>query len=400
MIKKSPATILGACFSIQAIGIGAYISYGVFFNPLIQEFGWPRALVSGASSMAFFISGVFAILIGRLNDRIGPRKVMMMTALFFGAGFMLMAKVTTVWEMYLYFGLIFGIGLSSIDVIALSTVARWFPHKRGIMTGITKVGTGAGQLVFPLLASALIAGFGWQNAYLFIGALSLVMLLGIALILKKEPDTPRDMSGTCDDIDNRANCHTDLTFSQGAKTFQLWLICIINMAILTCLLSVLVHIVAHARDIGIPSHMAAGVLSTIGGASMIGRFATGMVIDKIGSKRSMILSLLVLVCSLLLLNTADTTVFLYFFAVIYGFAHGGYFTVLSPIVAEWFGLSAHGSLFGLIVFFGCTGGAIGPVLTGYLFDTTGSYSLPFLLFFISSLIGLCLLFFLKPLKSR
>ncbi len=400
MLKKSPATILGACFSIQAIGIGAYISYGVFFNPLIQEFGWPRAVVSGASSMAFFISGVFAVLIGRLNDRIGPRKVMMMTALFFGAGFMLMAKVTAVWEMYLYFGLIFGIGLSSIDVIALSTVARWFPHKRGIMTGITKVGTGAGQLVFPLLASALIAGYGWQNAYLFVGAISLVLLLGIALILKKEPDTPRGPATTCDDTPNTASCETDLTFSQSARTFQLWLICFINMAILTCLLSVLVHIVAHARDIGIPTHMAAGVLSTIGGASMIGRFITGMVIDKIGSKRSMTLSLLVLVCGLLILNTADTTALLYFFAVIYGLAHGGFFTVLSPIAAELFGVRAHGSIFGLIVFFGCTGGAIGPVLTGYLFDTTGSYSLPFLLFFISSLIGLCLLFFLKPLKSR
>jgi len=400
MLKKSPATILGACFSIQAIGIGAYISYGVFFNPLIQEFGWPRAVVSGASSMAFFISGVFAVLIGRLNDRIGPRKVMMMTALFFGAGFMLMAKVTAVWEMYLYFGLIFGIGLSSIDVIALSTVARWFPHKRGIMTGITKVGTGAGQLVFPLLASALIAGYGWQNAYLFVGAISLVLLLGIALILKKEPDTPRGPATTCDDTPNTASCETDLTFSQSARTFQLWLICFINMAILTCLLSVLVHIVAHARDIGIPTHMAAGVLSTIGGASMIGRFITGMVIDKIGSKRSMTLSLLVLVCGLLILNTADTTALLYFFAVIYGLAHGGFFTVLSPIAAELFGVRAHGSIFGLIVFFGCTGGGIGPVLTGYLFDTTGSYSLPFLLFFISSLIGLCLLFFLKPLKSR
>jgi MFS family permease len=393
-IRHYAPVILAACFSLQAVGIGIYISYGVFFNSLITEFQWPRALVSGASSLAFFISGVMAVLIGKINDTMGPRKVMMATALFFGAGFMALSRLEHIWQLYLFFGIIFGIGLSSVDVIALSTVARWFPHRRGFMTGITKVGTGAGQLTFPLLASSLIVGFGWRRAFLIIGAAAIVLLLTIALALKKKPDTVvRESDETLGSPDSN-----NLTFSQAAKTAQLWLLCIVNMIVLVCLMSVMVHIAAHAKDIGMTAYKSAGVLSAIGAASMIGRFITGMIIDRIGSKRAMVLSLVILLIGLVVLNTTTAFAMLYLFAFIYGFAHGSYFTVLSPIVAEYFGLTAHGALFGLMVFFGCTGGAAGPIMTGYLFDTFGSYSLPFLLFLLFSGAGLLLIFFLKPIQ--
>ena len=130
--------IAAACFSIQAIGVGIYIAYGVFFNPLIAEFGWSRAIISGASSVAFLIMGIFGIFVGRLNDRFGPKKLMTITAIFLGIGYLLMSRVTAPWQLYLFYGIIFGIGLSSIDVIAMTTIARWFTRKRGMMTGIVK----------------------------------------------------------------------------------------------------------------------------------------------------------------------------------------------------------------------------------------------------------------------
>ncbi len=389
------SVIVAACFSVQAIGVGVYISYGVFFNPLMAEFGWPRAAISGSSAVAFFVSGLVAVYIGRLNDRIGPRIIMSVSALFLGIGCMLMSGMDTIWELYLYFGLIFGIGLSSIDVIALTTIARWFPEKRGFMTGITKVGTGAGQLIFPLLASFLISGFGWRKAGVILGTLALLSLLFIAQFLKKEPDKPGFQNPA-----GRAALRPDgnLSFSEARRTFPLWLLCIINLTIVSCLMSILVHIVPHGRDIGISPHKAAGVLSAIGGVSMAGRFITGMVIDRIGGKRSMILSLLLLLTGLFWLQTADSLWKLYVFACIYGLAHGGFFTVISPIVAELFGTASHGALFGLVVFFGTAGGALGPILTGHLFDISGSYTLPFRLILSVSALGLLLLFLLKPVK--
>ncbi len=391
--------IVAACFSVQAVGIGVYISYGVFFNPLMTEFGWPRAVISGSSSAAFFISGLFAIYVGRLNDRTGPRLIVSAAAFFMGIGCMLMSRLDAVWELYLYFGLIFGIGLSSIDVIALTTIARWFPKKRGAMTGIVKVGTGSGQLLFPLLASGLISGFGWRNACMMLGAITLIFLFSIAQFLKKEPDAS---AHTVSPVSGRSSRPPDgnLSFSEAFGTSQLWLLCIMNLTIVSCLMSILVHIVPHGRDIGISAHKAAGVLSTIGGVSMAGRFITGMIIDRIGGKRSMILSLLLLLTSLLWLQGADSLWKLYVFACVYGLAHGGFFTVISPIVAELFGTASHGALFGLVVFFGTAGGAAGPIMTGFLFDATGSYTLPFQLFLSVSALGLLMLFLLKPVRHR
>ncbi len=393
------ARIAALCFGIQAVGIGAYVSFGVFFNPLMSTFGWPRAGISGASSVAFFISGLFAVYVGRISDRVGPKTIMTITAFFLGAGLMLMSGISALWQLYLVFGLIFGFGLSSVDVIALSTIARWFPEKRGFVTGMVKVGTGAGQMIFPAFASLLIAGVGWQKAGLILGFCCMVLLTLIARGLKNNPDYESEYPNVSGRSDTAATVQAGMDFSQAAKTYQLWLVCLINMIILSCLMSILVHIVPHARDMGFSAHKAAGVLSCIGGVSMLGRFATGLVIDRIGSRSSMMISLVVLVTGLLWLQAADTLWKLYLFASIYGLAHGGFFTVLSPIIAELFGTRAHGSLFGLLVFSGTAGGAIGPFMVGYLFDTSGSYALPFSLMVAAGLSGIGLLSLMRPIST-
>jgi MFS family permease len=123
-------TIVAACFGIQAIGIGTYVSYGVFFNSLASGFGCSRAVISGASSLAFFLMGLFGILVGRLNDKIGPRNVMAVTGFLFGLGHLLMSSISAICQLYLFYGIIIGLGLSSVDVIPLSTTARWFIKKR------------------------------------------------------------------------------------------------------------------------------------------------------------------------------------------------------------------------------------------------------------------------------
>jgi MFS family permease len=178
------------------------------------------------------------------------------------------------------------------------------------------------------------------------------------------------------------------------------MVCSVNLSIIFCLMTIMVHIVPHAQDIRVSATRAAGVLSTIGGVSMIGRFITGIAIDRIGGKRAMIVCCILLIAGLLWLQTAKELWMLYLFAVIYGSAHGGYFTTISPIVAEFFGIRAHGVLFGIIAFCGTVGGAIGPILAGYSFDVTAQYSQAFWLCTLMSVLGLVLLLPLKPIKDR
>lgn len=394
--------ITAICFSIQALGVGTYIAFGVFFNPLMEEFGWSRAAIAGASSTAFLSMGIFGVVIGRLNDSFGPRRLMSAAALLLGLGCILTARITTLWELYLYYGIIFGMGLSAIDVIALTTIARWFSHRRGFMTGIVKVGTGAGQFAIPLAASALILLHGWRWTIAIIGAVVAVILVLMAQLLRRDPEamgpSNKPAADPCPPAAPAAG--SSLPLARVFRTVQFWTICLANFFLVSCLMVVLLHIVPHARDSGIPPVLAAGVLSTIGGVSMLGRFTSGLVIDHRGSKTVMNICFLLLLADLAWLQFADRLWMLYLFGIIYGLAHGGFFTAISPLVAEWFGIHFHGTLFGIVVCFGTLGGAAGPLLAGHLFDLSGSYQSTFWILIALALVAWGLLLSLRPVKER
>ncbi len=395
--------VIGAtCFAIQAIGIGIFVSYGVFFSSLHEEFGWSRATISGASSLAFFLVGCFAIVVGRLNDKLGPRKLMVASSCFLGLGFLLMSRLQTVWQLYLFYGIAVGIGISSIDVISLSTTTRWFVRNRGMVTGMVKVGTGAGQLIIPLAASFLITNYGWRTAYVVIGITGMILLAMLGQLLRKEPDqiVVPHLGKNLLSAQKHGADDNGLSFSQAIRTSQFWTLCTVNFSVVFCLLIILVHIVPFAQDLHISSAKAAGVISTIGGVSMVGRFSTGIFIDRFDSRKATILCFMLLIATLLWLQITTTLWMIYLFAAFYGLAHGGFFTAVSPIVAEYFGIRFHGVLFGFIVFSGCLGGSVGPILAGYIFDTTGGYSPAIWLSILVALTGLGFILFLKPVEKR
>ncbi len=394
--------IVGAGFVIQAVSIGAMFTYGVFFKELQADFGWSRATIAGASSLAFLIMGAVGVLAGRLNDGIGPKALIVASGTSLGLGFLLMSRLQAPWQLYLLYGVLVGVGLSTHDVITLSTVARWFEKRRGMMSGIVKVGTGTGQLLVPLFAAAIIAGFGWRNAFLIIGALALVILVAVAQVLRRDP---KSIGLLPDGGSNQPGgtgivpAKKDMALRAAARTRQFWIICVAEFAIFFCLLSILVHIVPHATDLGLPPATAAGVLSAIGGVSMLGRIVMGTANDRIGGKRSLIICFSVLLCGLIWLQMAREAWMLFLFAVIYGFAHGGFFTVMSPTVAELFGTGSHGLLFGIVLFSGAIGGAVGPLLAGRTFDLTGSYQMFFLVLSGLAGIGFVLITLLRPLED-
>jgi MFS family permease len=393
-----PYIIAAICFSIQALGIGVYIAFGVFFNPLMTEFGWSRAAISGAASLAFFTMGVFGIIVGRLNDRFGPRLLMSVTALCLGLGCVLMGRLSSLGGLYLCYGLILGFGLSSIDVIALTTVARWFAHRRGVMTGIVKVGTGAGQFTIPLFASWLILQYGWRRGFVIIGILIALILVAMAQFLRRDPaavglNLPRVS------IVKTPRTDEGLSLAQAIRTFQFWTICLTYLLLVFGLMTIMLHIVPHARDLGISSLPAASVLSAIGGVSMLGRLLSGLAIDRRGSKRVMTACFILLLSSLVWLQFAHRLWMLYCFAAVYGLAHGGLFTTISPLVAEWFGIRSHGVILGIVGCFATTGGAAGPLMAGWLFDLTGSYSVTFQIITAMAIVAWGLSLSLRPVRA-
>jgi len=393
--------IVIAGFCIQMVVFGIQTSFGVFFNSLLLEFGWSRATISGAASLLSIMLGVSAIIVGRLSDRVGPRLVMVVSGVLFGLGCLLMSRINAVWQLYLFYGVLAGVGVSGADVMPLSTVARWFVKKRGMMSGILKVGTGVGILAIPLLASWLISNHGWRQSYVILGGIALASIILAAQFLRRDPAEKGllpygvvEVSGSSSD-----SVEESLSLKEAIHTGQFRIFCAICALFYFCMQTVMAHIVLNAIGLGIAVASAATVLSTIGGASIAGRVVVGIIVDKVGSRLSLIICFIILVAALLWLQAATELWSLYLFAVLYGFAHGGFFALLSPLVAELFGLTSHGAILGTAIFSGSVGGAIGPVLAGWIFDVTESYQIAFLICAALSVIALILAVLLRKMTT-
>lgn len=383
--------VVVAAFCSQGIFWGTFQSFGVFFKPLIGEFGWSRAATSGPASLCWLLTGFISIVAGTLSDRFGPRRVMTACGFFFGLAYLLMSQLTSIWQFYLYYSLIIAVGMSAADVVPLSTVSRWFAKKRGMMTGITKVGTGAGMMAMPLVASRLVAGYGWRTAYTIMGTGALIALMSVAQLFKRDPAQMGQFADGEEkgDAGRSDLAETGLSLHEAIHLKQLWTVCAAYLCVTFCVQTLMVHIVPHAEDIGISPANAANVLSTIGGVSIAGRLVMGKLGDKLGHERAMAICFLPMVGALFWLQMAKELWMLYLFAAIYGFGHGGFFALISPLMAQLFGTKSHGAIFGIAIAVGAVGGAIAPLLAGYIFDLTGSYRIPFLI--VAGLITMALI---------
>jgi len=393
--------IIVAGFFIQAVVWGASNSFGVFFDPLINEFGWSRATISGAASLGFLVHGSSSIVLGNLNDRFGPRIIMSGCGIFLGLGFLLMATIHSPWQLYLFYSFIAAVGLGGIDVIPLSTVSRWFKKKRGMMSGIIKVGTGVGMLIMPFFINWLINHYGWRTSFIVLAVIIIVSVLSLAQLLVRDPiQKDQVIDNGISHVSNANESEEGLDFKQAIRTRQLWTVCIVYFIILFCVYTVLIHIVQHAIDLGISSTVSAGILSTIGGVSITGRFLMGGAADKFGEKPALLICLLCLFLSLCWLQVVQSLWMFYLFAAVYGFAHGGFFSLISPLIAKFFGTKSHGLLFGIVIFSSTIGGAIGPFLAGYIFDIYASYKIVFLILAVLCTIAMGLTASIKPLLQN
>jgi len=394
--------IVGAGFLIQAAGGGALATYGVFFTHLQAEFDWSRAAISGATSITILLMGTGAILVGRLNDRIGPRLILYTSGLLLGVGYVLMFQLQHLWQLYAAIGVVVGMGMSTQDVVILSTIARWFERRRGMMSGIVKTGTGLGQLAFPIVIAVLIAAYGWRHAYLLMGLSVLVMAMGMAHLFRRDPSSAGQVAigRQAAAVALKTDAEEGVTSSAGVKTRQFWFLCLSEFTLSFCIMTTLVHLVPHAQDGGVSVGRAGLLVSVIGASSIISRLAMGSASDSMGSRRAFSVCFGVLLLGLLWLQVANSMWMLVIYAVADGFARGGNFAVISPLVAELFGTRAHGALFGLATFVGTIGGALGPVLTGRIFDTTGSYDIAFALLAGLIAIGFVLTLLIRPLPER
>ena len=394
-------TIVLASFIVLMIAWGAQYSFGVFFKPVLAEFGWTRTVTSGVYSLNIVLVGFFGIFAGRLSDKFGPRAVVSVCGVLIGLGYMLMSRISAVWQIYLLYGVLISIGQAGMWVPLMSTVVRWFVKGRGLASGIAASGIGFGITVMPPLANKLISSYNWRTSYIIIGSSVLAVTLIIAQFLKRDPGQmglPAFGSNSVN-VDSQDLQVHGFSLREAIRTMQFWLICSVFFCSIFCLQTVMVHIVPHATDIGISSAAAATVLSVVGIMSIVSKIGLGSIVDRIGTKRGMIIVLVLMSISFLWLIFANQLWMLYLFAFAFGIAYGGVAAIQSPMVAEFFGLKVHGLIFGLGMFAANLGGAVGSLVAGRIFDIKGSYNWDFILCAMLCLVGLILSILLKATQK-
>src|SRR5687768_8086503 len=182
-------TIVAAAFSVLFIAYGAQYSFGIFFNALLDEFGWSRSSLAGAFSLYAFGYCVFGFPAGRLTDHWGPRVVISVGAVFLASAFAGMALVTELWQPYVLYGLVAALGMGTAYVPCNSTVVKWFARQRGLAVGLASSGGSVGTVVLPPLAQLLVAAVGWRQAYVIFAAAVLAILTSVGAIMRRDPES-------------------------------------------------------------------------------------------------------------------------------------------------------------------------------------------------------------------
>ena len=267
------------------------------------------------------------------------------------------------------------------------------------MTGIVLAGVSIGQLIGPPVTTRLIAVYDWRLSYIMLGGAALLVVL-FAQFLRRDPTQMGQLPYGADEGKQPELTSDTPSFSlrEAAYTAQFWVAFSIFFCFGFGVFAIVVHIVPHAIELGIPATSAATILSCRGGTGLVGNYVLGSIADRIGNRQIFIVGFIMILAALLWLVPAKELWMLYLFAIIFGFASGGMAASESPLAAWLFGLTSHGLIYGVVHLGFTAGAAVGPVLTGYIFDLTGSYKWAFLLCAAFAIAGIVLAALLHPTR--
>ncbi len=401
--------IVAASVVIMTTHAGIWYSYSVFFKYLIADFGWSRAATAGVHSLFIVTFGGMAIVMGWLVDRSGPAKVMVFCSVLAGLGLVLTSQITELWQLYVTYGIIVGIGLSAGMTSVTATTVRWFTQRRGLVLGIVFSGVGLGTMILVPAIERLIAAYGWSMAYFILGVVIWVLIIPSSLLLQRNPGVKQHsaysenriaspMSGGGERTAGHATRETSLTVKAAVRHQSLWILLSIYFLFNFCLQMVMVHIVNYATDLGTTSLIAATFISFIGVGSFVGRLVMGATSDRIGSNNALLICCTILMSTLVLLIFSRELWMFYLFAIVFGFAYGGEIPQMPILVGRFFGLKAVAALVGIVLFSANIGGAIGTWLAGQIFDVTQSYQIAFMIAVMASFLAVIMTLLLKKAK--
>ena len=391
--------IVTACaFVVLFATYGVQYSFGVFLPAMLDELGWQRASLGGAFSLYTMVYSACSWISGRLTDTTGPRWVITAGGLLLGSGIIATSQMTAQWQLYLCYGLLAALGMSSAYVPCNTTVVKWFQRKRGLALGLAASGSSCGILICPWLTATYIERWGWRPVYLACGLIVLILLVALARFMVRspgelglEPDGERLPQSPTSMPGSEVAALKSWTLPEARATLSFWLLGITFVIAWLTIPVPFVHIVAFAQDLGLSHTQGALAVSIMGVCALMGNLSLGPLSDRIGRKSGMALSLSVQVAAYLLFLSAQSLGVLYAGAAAFGFFYGGFTTLLSALIGDFFGRLHAGAITGFLFAGAGILGAWGPMMVGYLRDVSGTYQPAFLYSAVTGSVALLLL---------
>ncbi|MBI4765667.1 MAG: MFS transporter [Deltaproteobacteria bacterium] len=403
-------TLIGVMAAYAGLCGDITYAYGLFLPAMSETFHWSRSALSGPYVLFFIIGGLLGPAAGMAIARFGPRKNIISFNLIAAFGLLGLSQVNTIWHVYLFFGIMAGLGIAFGEFIPITTVINnWFIRRRSMAMGLFLASGGVGGFVFPPLISKLITGFGWRWAWVYLAGqhLLLTVILGGILIRNRPEDLGQHPDGTPETLEQNLKDQpvhrrpvyqtpVDWTVGEAMRTPALWLIMALFSILLFATNMLTTHQVAYLQDLNFSPLLSASALGLMLGMSVIGRLACGFLGMKFEGRHLAIFFLTGMVLGIMALIQARGVFFIYLYSVLTGIGFGGMIVLMPNLLGAYFGRRHYSRIVGWTAPVVTLISAGSPTLAGFLFDATGSYFLPFSIAVGFVSLGIVLTILLRP----
>ena len=395
--------IVVVSFFTLFLTLGIHFSFGVFYVAILKEYAWGRAETAGAFSLVMLTQAFFAIVTGHLIDRLGPRRLFPLGATFLAMGLAAASRITAIWHLYLFFGVVTAIGMSTLSFPPhMSRIPQWFIRKRGLASGLVAAGVGVGIMVMAPISQLMIDIGGWRFAFLVLGGIVIGVIVPMTALFQRRspeevgqfPDGIVPGSGGTHSL-QRDGFPEETQFSHLSGEWTLraalcssgfWWMGLSFFCVGFATSMLVVHQAAYIVDAGYGVTLAALLVGLLGLLRSMGGILFGYLSDRVDREIACTLggsAAFVGVVIFLLIRDTTSPWMLYAFVIVLGLGHGSTGPINIATLADLFPGNALGRIIGASSIGHALGGTLGPYLGGYFYDHTESYTVPFLLVMVS-----------------
>ncbi len=370
--------IIAVAAVIMQICLGAVYGWSVFVRPLIAKEHWLLTQASLTFTISVAVLGIGTVVGGLWQDRVGPRKVASVAGILYGLGYVISAWAVSRGSLpglYLGYGVLGGLGMGMGYICPVATLTKWFPDRRGLMTGVAVMGYGAGALVMSPIAAREIISLGLPATFVSLGIVYLVLVVAAAQFYKNPPQGWRPAGWQPTSAVSRAATTRDYQVSEAMRTWRFWLLWVMLFLSVSAGIMIISQASPMAQQIvGLSAVAASGIVGVISIFNALGRVFWAWVSDFLGRATVYVLLYAIYAVMFFLLPEAhNPTVFTMEVAAI-GLCYGGGFGVMPSFTADYFGSRYMGGIYGWILLAWGTGAIPSPILIAQVRQTTGTYA--------------------------